>query len=203
MRIVAAISVVALIIAIGFAGRGMLFGDSSQPPAPVAGMPSIGGPFTLVDHDGKTVTDQSFQGQYRVMFFGYTYCPDVCPTALGTMATAMERLPPEVEKRITPIFVSVDYERDTPETLKSYVRNFHQRAIGLTGSREQVIEAAKAYRVYFAKAEQKDGPYLMDHSSIVYFMGPDGKFLTHFNHMTPPEQMAETMAKFIKAGPAS
>lgn len=202
-KIVAAVSVAILVAVIGFVGVPMLFGSDPRPPVPAAAVPSIGGNFTLVDQDGKTVTDQTYRGQYRLMFFGYTFCPDVCPTALGTVGTALEQLPPEVVNQITPIFVSVDPQRDTPETLKAYVSNFHPRTVGLTGSKEQIAETAKTFRVYYAKAETENGPYLMDHSSIIYFMGPDGKFITHFNHMTPPEQMAETIAKFVKAGAAS
>lgn len=198
-KFLAILGAVVAILGLAFAGRMVLFDDQAA-PGQSAALPTIGGPFSLTDHDGRPVTDADYRGQYMLVFFGYTYCPDVCPTALTTMAAAMERLPPEAEKRVTPLFISVDYERDTPEALKAYVSNFHPRAVGLTGSKEQVEAAAKAYRVYYAKAEQKDAPYLMDHSSIVYLMGPDGKFLTHFNHMTPPEQMAETVAKFVKAG---
>lgn len=194
---VVAAAIVALVVAI--AGRTMLFQGGATPSTAI--IPQIGGAWTLVDHDGRTVTDQDFRGKYTLMFFGYTYCPDVCPTALSTISTAMEKLPKAVEAAIVPIFVSVDWERDKPEMLKDYVRNFHSRAIGMTGSEQQIREVAKLYRVYFAKAEQKEGPYLMDHSSIVYLMGPDGKFITHFSHTTTPEQMAETLAKTVK--PAS
>ncbi len=187
-------ALLALVIAV--AGRTFLLDDGAPAPG-TAGMPQIGGPFTLVGAQGP-VTDRDFQGQYRLMFFGYTYCPDVCPTALSTMASAMDMLPPEIERRITPVFVSVDHERDTPEMLADYVANFHPRAVGLTGTEEQVKDAAKKFRVYYAKAEQKDGPYLMDHSSIVYLMGPDGRFVTHFSHTTTPEQMAETLRKYVE-----
>ncbi len=202
-KIVAVVSLLILVAVISFVSGPGLFGGDTRSPVPAATMPSIGGDFTLVDQDGKTVTDETYRGQYRLMFFGYTFCPDVCPTALGTIGAALEQLPPEVVRRTTPIFISVDPQRDTPETLKAYVANFHPRTVALTGSKEQIAETAKTFRVYYAKAETKDGPYLMDHSSIIYFMGPDGEFITHFNHMTPPEQMAETIAKFVKAGAAS
>lgn len=190
-----------VVLAIAFAGRMGLFSTAGEPGRPGAGMPTIGGPFTLVDHNGKAVTDQSFRGQYMLIYFGYTFCPDVCPTSLSAMASALEIVPKEVEAKITPVFITVDPERDTGEILKSYVANFHPRMVGLTGSEEQVKDAAKKFRVYFQKADQgKDSPYLMDHSSIVYLMGPDGRFVTHFSHTTTPEQMAEGIVKAVKAG---
>ncbi len=159
------------------------------------GFVKIGGPFTLVDHDGKTRGDGDFQGEHMLIYFGYTYCPDVCPTALSDMALAMDALGDEAPK-VRPIFITVDPSRDTPERLKPYVANFHPRLVGLTGSETAVAAAAKAYRVYFAKSktEAAPGEYLMDHTSIIYLMGPDGRYLTHFTHGVT----VETMAKRIR-----
>ncbi len=159
------------------------------------GIVRIGGPFTLVDHDGKTRGDGDFRGEHLLIYFGYTYCPDVCPTALSDMALAMDALGDEAAK-VRPIFITVDPSRDTPERLKPYVANFHPRLVGLTGSETAVAAAAKAYRVYFAKSktEAAPGEYLMDHTSIIYLMGPDGRYLTHFTHGVT----AETMAKRIR-----
>ena len=158
-----------------------------------------GGPFSLVDHHGKTVTDRDFLGQYVLMFFGYTYCPDVCPTAMQTISDALDILGDRPD--IVPVFVSVDTKRDTPEVLKSYLENFHPSIVGMTGTPEQVVAAAKAYGVYYAIVEGSSGDpddYLMNHSSITYLMGPDGAFITHFSHGTPPDQMAEKLDRMAK-----
>ncbi len=159
------------------------------------GIVKIGAPFTLVDHDGKTRSDGDFRGEYLLVFFGYTYCPDVCSTALSDMALALDALGDKAAK-VRPLFITVDPARDTPERLKPYVVNFHPRLVGLTGTEEAVTGAAKAYRVYFAKskAEATPGEYLMDHTSIIYLMGPDGRYLTHFS----PGTSAKTMAARIR-----
>jgi protein SCO1/2 len=156
------------------------------------GLVQIGGPFTLVDQDGETRTEADFKGEYMLIYFGYTYCPDVCPTALNDMGLALGELGKSADK-IRPVFITVDPARDTPERLKPYVANFHPRMVGLTGSDEAVTAAAKAYRVYFAKAktEAEPGEYLMDHTSIIYLMSPDGRYLTHFGHGTSIEAMAK------------
>lgn len=157
----------------------------------------IGGPFTLTDHTGRAVTEQDFRGKAMLIFFGYTYCPDVCPTSLTEISAAMDKLGPLADK-VVPILVSVDPERDTPGVLKDYVAHFHPSIVGLTGTPEQIKQAAKVYRVYFAKVPDKGGDkdaYLMDHSSVIYLMGPDGKFLAHFSTQTD----AETMAAKIKS----
>ena len=149
----------------------------------------VGGPFALIDHTGRPVTDQDYRGRHLLVFFGYTYCPDVCPTTLQEITTALDLLGTEASD-VAPLFISVDPERDTPQALRAYVGAFDPRITGLTGSVEQVRDVAKSYRVYFAKAEAGEGPYLMDHSSIVYLMGRDGGYLTHFTHATSPETMA-------------
>ena len=159
------------------------------------GIVKIGGSFTLVDHDGKSRTDDDFRGEHLLIYFGYTYCPDVCPTALSDMALVMDALDDEAAK-LRPMFITIDPLRDTPERLKPYVANFHPKLVGLTGSEAAVAAAAKAYRVYFAKSNTKAGSreYLMDHTSIIYLIGPDGRYLSHFTHGVT----AETMAKRIR-----
>jgi cytochrome oxidase Cu insertion factor (SCO1/SenC/PrrC family) len=157
----------------------------------------IGGPFTLTDHTGRPVTEKDFQGKAMLIFFGYTYCPDVCPTSLTEISAAMDKLGPLADK-VVPILVSIDPERDTPEVLKDYVAHFHPSIVGLTGTPEQIKQTAKVYRVYYAKVPDKGGDkdaYLMDHSSVIYLMGPNGKFLAHFSTQTD----AETMAAKIKS----
>jgi len=157
----------------------------------------IGGPFNLVDQHGRQVTEADFHGRYMLIYFGYTYCPDVCPTELQAMSQAIDRLG-EAGEKVTPVFITVDPERDTVEQLAGYAEHFHPRLVALTGSQEQVTAAAKAYRVYFRKVEDESTTeYLMDHSSIIYFMGPEGRFLTHFSYGTPPEEMAEKMRNYL------
>lgn len=157
---------------------------------------SIGGPFTLVDQRGETRRDSDFRGRYMLVYFGYTFCPDICPTTLQSMVTALDGLEPELQERITPILITIDPERDTPERLAEYVASFHPRLQGLTGQPEQVAAAARAYRIYFAKAagDGSTTDYLMDHSSIIFLMDPEGAYVTHFSHQTPPQKMAATLA---------
>lgn len=162
------------------------------------GIASIGGPFSLVDHKGQPKTDKDFRGRFMLIYFGYTYCPDVCPTALQSMTQAMDRLDPKTQKKITPVFITIDPERDTAKQLNAYVDNFHPRMVGLTGSVEAITKTARVFRVYFGRAkgvEEESTDYLMDHSSIVFLMNPDGEYVTHFTHATPPEKMAEKLAK--------
>ena len=158
----------------------------------------IGGPFALVDHENRPRTDADFRGSFMLVYFGYTYCPDICPTALQIMTAAIDRLEKPRQDRITPIFITVDPERDTPAHLASYVENFHPRMVGLTGSSKQIAAAARAYRVYYGKGEGDGDDYLMDHSSIVFLMDPDGGYLTHFTHATAPERVAEKLREHVR-----
>jgi protein SCO1/2 len=176
----------------------------------------IGGPFELVAHTGETVSDATFRGKFMLVFFGYTFCPDVCPTELLVMSQALDLLG-EKGEAVQPILITVDPERDTTDALADYVGNFHPRLIGLTGTEEQVAAAAKAYRAYYAKAfypasdnteDARDGKtaeaeaddYLMNHSAFTYLMGPDGGYRTVFPHKTSPEDMAKAIAaEFEKA----
>jgi protein SCO1/2 len=163
---------------------GNFYLKSDNPTVTVgSGVASIGGPFTLIDHTGRTVTEKNYSGRWMLVYFGYTSCPDVCPTSLSVMAGAMDMLDPEQAEKIVPIMISTDPTRDTPELLAEYVTNFHPRLIGLTGSVEQAALAAKTYRVYFAKSggSEAGDDYLMDHSSIVYLLDPKGRFRLHFS----------------------
>lgn len=172
--------------------------DINQTKNRTSGEALVGGAFELTDHTGRRVTDQDFRNQYLLVFFGFTNCPDVCPTSLQAMTETMELLGEKATK-VRPLFITVDPERDTAALLASYVANFHERLVGLTGSPDDVKAAASAYRIYYAKSEggELNGEYTMDHSSIIYFMGPDGKFLTHFTHGTSAEKMREEMSKFL------
>lgn len=168
----------------------------TEAPGTVTAAP-IGGPFRLTAHDGRTVTDEDFRGEFLLVYFGFTYCPDVCPTSLYTISQALDRLGPAAE-RVRPLFITIDPERDTPELMANYVALFHERMIGLTGSREDINAVAKAYRAYHAKVPGEDGgPYLMDHSTFTYLMGPDGKFLTVFSHGIEIETLAEQLRRYL------
>ncbi|MEO0809570.1 MAG: SCO family protein [Pseudomonadota bacterium] len=160
------------------------------------GKAAIGGQFEMTDHRGRTVTEKTFQGDYLLVFFGFTYCPDICPAALQNVSAMLERLGAKAED-ITPLFVSVDPERDTPEVLKVYLSHFDSRIIGLTGTSEQVEEIVKTYRAYARKVKTGSGPddYTMDHSAFIYFMDKKGEFITHFTPVTSFEQMAERIVK--------
>ena len=157
----------------------------------------IGGPFELTDQNGTKVTDQTFKGRLMLIYFGFTYCPDACPTALGIMSAAIDKLDGAAD-RVVPILITVDPERDTPQVLKDYVSNFHPRMMGLTGTKEQIAQVAKAYRVFYQKAA---GPtpddYLMDHTLLIYLMDGDGKYITHFGPDATPDQMADEIRKHL------
>lgn len=160
----------------------------------------IGGPFTLTNHKGETVTEASFAGRHMLIYFGYSYCPDICPMSLQTMTAAYDLLSPEQQAEIEPIFITVDPERDTVDAMAEYVALFDPELIGLTGSPDQTDKAAKAYRVYHAKVEDDESAadYLVDHSSFYYFMGPDGQYLRHFGHDTTEEEMAKGIEELIE-----
>ena len=164
-----------------------------------SGTPSIGGPFALTDQMGLRVTNEKFAGKYMLIYFGFTFCPDVCPTELQVMSGAVDALGTDGAK-VQPIFVTVDPERDTPEVLARYVKQFSPRLIGLTGSPQDIAKITEEYRVYYEKVkdDSSSGDYSMDHSSIIYLMGPDGGFLTFFPPGTSPEEMAEKIKTFMK-----
>jgi cytochrome oxidase Cu insertion factor (SCO1/SenC/PrrC family) len=158
---------------------------------------SIGGEFTLVDQNGVTRRPEDFRGKLMLVYFGYTFCPDACPTALQDMSHSIDLLGAKGEA-VQPIFITVDPARDTVEQMKLYASNFHPRLIGLTGTPGQIAEAAKAYRVYYEKSKSSGGEdYLMDHTAFIYLMGRDGKYLSHFSPGTTAEQMAAAIEKHL------
>lgn len=160
-----------------------------------AGSVSIGGDFTLVDQNGATRRPADFRGKLMLVYFGYTYCPDVCPTELQTMGDALDLLGDKGDE-VQPIFITVDPERDTPDQLRMYADSFHPRLLALTGTPAEVAQAARAYKVFYRKAEQPGGgEYLMDHSSFVFLMSRDGRYLMHFLPSATPEAMAEAIRK--------
>ncbi len=157
---------------------------------------AIGGPFELVDQDGRTRTEADLRGKYSIIYFGYTFCPDACPTALLAVSQALDALGPKAD-RFLPVFVTIDPERDTVQQMAGYVRAVDDRLMGLTGTAEQVAKAAKAYRVFFRKVTPEgSADYLMDHTSLVYVMGPDGKYVAHFSHETPVEKIVEILRRY-------
>jgi protein SCO1 len=162
----------------------------------ITGGPNIGGPFTLVNDNGKTVSNRDFLGKYMLVYFGYTYCPDVCPTTLNSIAQAMGKLGAKANQ-VQPIFITVDPQRDSPAVMKRYVSAFSPSLVGLTGTPAQIAAVAKEYRVYYAKHVTGPGPndYSMDHSSIIYLMGPDGRFIAPIAANDSGAQMAKDIAK--------
>lgn len=167
-----------------------------------SGVALVGGPFTLTDHNGREVTEKTFLGKYMLVFFGFTFCPDVCPTELQVISAALDQMGPEADA-IQPVFITVDPERDTPEVLKAYVSNFGPRLMGLTGTPEQVATAARAFRVYYAKVKNSGSAadYMMDHSTIIYLMGPDGRFVKHMTYTTDAAKLAGELKKTVTASP--
>jgi protein SCO1/2 len=182
-----------IVVLVGFAG--WIVVDWSRNDG---GTPVIGGPFTLTDHNGRTVTEADFKGKPTLIYFGFTYCPDVCPTSLLLMQTAVEQLGEDAEQRVNMVLITVDPGRDTPAVLKDYVGNFGPTMIGLTGTPEQIATVAKEFRVYYRKVESKDGaPYLMDHSSIFYLLDKRGRFVRHFTHQSKAEDIAAALRPLL------
>lgn len=160
---------------------------------------SLGGPFTLIDHHGRTVTDKDFRGTYMLIYFGYTSCPDVCPLDLRFMTGALDELG-DVGDRVQPILITVDPLRDTPAVLAGYVASFHPRLVGLTGTPEQIAAVAKAYGVF----HQSDGEaadlataYLVSHTAVTILMGPDGDYVRVFSHGSGPAEIAAGLREIL------
>jgi protein SCO1 len=182
------------------AGAAVLLITTPQGGQPVqsSGTALVGGPFSLVGADGKPVTDRDFRGRYMLIFFGFTHCPDICPAELQVIAQALEQLGDKA-KNVVPIFITLDPERDTPEAMGNYLKSFGPNFVGLTGSPEAIAAAAKAYRVSYAKVEDKESAadYGVDHSALVYLMDPEGRYVTHFSYGLSAEQMAEKLGKLL------
>jgi protein SCO1/2 len=198
VRLISIIVAGFLIGALGGAAVLILNTPRQGQPVETSGTALIGGPFALVDQNGKAITDQDFRGRDMLVFFGYTHCPDICPAELQVTAQALDQLGDKA-KKVVPIFITVDPERDTPEAMKAYVESFGPNFVGLTGSPEAIAAAAKAYRVSFSKVENKASPgdYSVDHSALAYLMGPDGKYLAHFAYGMTPKEMAEKLERFL------
>ncbi len=201
-----------LIVALGLvlAGGGFALWYAVQPQKPGgivssqgegSGKALIGGAFTLTDQTGTPRSEADLMGHYSLIYFGYTYCPDICPTSLSTMTQGLDLLAESdaaKEAAVLPIFITIDPERDTVEAMAGYAEHFHPRFMALTGTPEEVAAAAKAYRIYYQKVQEPGASdYLMDHSSIIYLMGPDGSYLTHFTHASTAEDIAKGLAEQV------
>lgn len=164
----------------------------------VEGSAAIGGPFTLQSHTGAEVTDQMLLGHYSLVYFGFTFCPDICPMTLQTVADAVELLPGQKSELVQPVFITLDPERDTVEVMASYVDNFHPRMIGLTGTPEQVNQAASAYRVFYRTTQIGDeGDYTVDHSGFLYLMNRSGRYIDHFRKDVTVEQLTSRLRDLL------
>ena len=197
-RLLAVIVAGFLIGALGGAALLVLSQGGQGPAVQTSGKALIGGPFTLVDQTGKTVTDQDFRGRYMLVFFGFTHCPDICPAELQVMSAALDALGPKADS-VVPIFITLDPQRDTQAAMGAYVKNFGPRFVGLTSSSEQIAAAAKAYRVAYSKFQQDktSSDYSIDHSALVYLMGKNGEYITHFAYGTPASQITETLRRYL------
>ena len=169
----------------------------SAPDEPPLKGATIGGAFTLTDQDGKRVSDTAYNGRYRIVYFGYASCPDVCPTDLATIGQglrAFEASDPDRAQRVQPIFITVDPSRDTPPVLKAYVANFHPRLVGLTGSEQEIEAAKRVFRVFSSRGEPSPaGGYLVNHSNVAYLMGPDGEPIA----LLPQDQGADAIKQTL------
>jgi len=177
---------------------GSLLGNLDDAQRTEVHLTDVGGPFALTDHHGRAVTEQDYRGRYMLIYFGYAWCPDVCPTELLVMGQAVDLLG-DAGEQVQPIFITVDPARDTVESLAKYVVNFHPRLTALTGSEAQISAVADAYKVYFSKGEELDAAddYVVDHTDIMYLMGPDGALLEYFQTGRRPVDIAQTIGQHL------
>lgn len=176
-------------------------GGTSQTEAPPLAGAQIGGPFTLVDSQGRTVRWSDFDGKYRIVYFGYTFCPDACPTDVGVMMRGFAdfaRKQPDLARQVQPIFISIDPARDTPKPVGEFAAAFPPNLLGLTGDAKAVDQAAKAFRAYYAKGKETPGGYLMDHSRIAYLMGRNGEPIAMLPVDKGPEAVSAELATWVR-----
>jgi protein SCO1/2 len=172
----------------------LVAGRGSAPSLPQVA--AIGGPFSLTDQNGNTVTDRDLKGKPFLVFFGFTHCPDICPTSMFEISEIFKKLGPDGD-RVRALFITVDPERDTPAALKDYVSSFDPRIIALTGDEAAIAAVAKAYRAIYRKVPLKDGGYTMDHTAIIYLMGKDGRFVSPFSLKRTNEAAAAELRKYL------
>ena len=186
------IAAFAVSLAVGLLLMTWLMGDLRKVAAPAA----IGGPFQLADQSGKVVTEKDLKGRPTLIFFGFTHCPDVCPTSLFEISEVLRAMGKDADK-VNAFFVSVDPERDTQAAMKDYLSSFDPHLKGLTGNAEQVAKVLTAYRVYAKKVPLKDGDYTMDHTALVYLMDKEGRFVAPFNLKRKPEEAAAELKRYL------
>ncbi|MGO9360759.1 MAG: SCO family protein [Xanthobacteraceae bacterium] len=179
-------------LAIGLLVTFWLLGGWSGATGPAA----IGGPFALSDASGARVTEASLKGRPSLVFFGYTHCPDVCPTTLFEMSELLRAMGPDADK-MNAYFVTVDPERDTPAAMKDYLSSFDPHLKGLTGTPDEIAKVVAGYRVYARKVPLKDGDYTMDHTALVYLMDRDGRFVAPFNLKRTPQEAADDLRRYL------
>jgi protein SCO1/2 len=172
----------------------LLTGRGGAPSLPQVA--SIGGPFSLTDQNGRTVTDQDFKGRPFLVFFGFTHCPDICPTTMFEISEIIRKLGPDGD-RVRALFITVDPERDTPAALKDYVSSFDPRIVAVTGDDAAIAAVAKAYRAYYKRTPLAEGGYTMDHTAIIYLMGKDGRFVTPFSLKRTTDAAAAELRKYL------
>jgi cytochrome oxidase Cu insertion factor (SCO1/SenC/PrrC family) len=167
------------------------------PEDKIIGSAKLGGPFKLMDQNREMKTEEDLLGKYAVIYFGYTFCPDVCPMGMHSFSEALSRLP-ELQERIQPVFISVDPQRDRPEEIKKFLKTFHPSFWGLTGETGQIDKAKDAFKVYAVQQKNEHGSehYLIDHSSIFYVFDPEGNFIGHFTHATPVDEMVKKLKEW-------
>lgn len=191
-----AVALAGLLVLAAGALLGLAFREGPKGAAGTLLASAIGGPFQLVDQNGKPYSDQSLKGKWHLVFFGYTHCPDTCPTTLNELSLALDKLGAK-RGAVDVVFISVDPERDTPAVLKSYVESFDAPIVALTGTADEVKQAAKDYRVYYAKHKRPDGGYDMDHSAVIYVMDPEGRFTATFTPDSTADDMAARLQKLL------
>ena len=154
----------------------------------------IGGAFELTAHDGSAAHNDSYSGRYRIVYFGFTFCPDICPTELQSISTALDMLGEDAAK-VQPLFITIDPERDDVAAMAAYLEHFHPSFVGLTGTPEQIEKVAQAYKIYYAKAAISEDPedYTMNHSSFIYIMDCQGRYIRHLSQGAPPEEIAKAL----------
>lgn len=165
-----------------------------QVPPDTATASNVGGPFALTDQTGQRRTDRDFRGHWVLLYFGYSYCPDVCPTTLALMSNVLDKLGAQ-SSRIVPVFITVDPARDTPSVLKSYLGAFGPRFVGLTGSAADIAKVAHAYRAYYEKRPLPGGGYSVDHSSVIYLLDPQGRFVKAYDDTAKSDAIADDLRK--------
>lgn len=193
--------IIILVVAAIIGASSIIYVNSQRQPTVTGGLGvstavPVGGAFTMTDHTGQPVTEAVLQNRFSLIYFGYTFCPDVCPTELQDMSVALN-LAGEAGEKVTPIFVTVDPERDGQQEIADYVEAFHPRMVGLRGTDAETTTIAKAFRVFYQPVNKEDEYYLMDHSNFIYLMGPDGKNIAIFNGDVDPQVMARGITEAV------